>query len=412
MDELLKKPWVIRLVSLALAILLFTAVSLDESSSERTDPPFFGGSEETQTIDNVPVDIVIDQEKFAVSGVPETVSVDLQGSAGVVTSTATQMNFDLFVNLEGLESGTHMVPIESSGIPDSLQVYIEPEEIEVTIEERATQEFEVTVGYTNENDIATGFELGEATVQPSTVTITSAKSVVDTIASVNAFVDVSNADEPIENREVPVKVYDSQGNELSVRIEPSTVNVSVDINDPNKTVPIQVETTGEAQEDITINTITTEPEVVQVFASDSVLQDLESVATEAIDLSEITEDTTLEVELIAPADSRKMNIQTITVTIEVDKTVEQTFEDVPIEVDNLVNDLTVTFISPEESQMDVIATGLEDVMAQLTNNDFQLSIDLDGLEEGEHQIPVDIDGPDNIEVQLELETVTVQIDQS
>ena len=37
-------------------------------------------------------------------------------------------------------------------------------------------------------------------------------------------------------------------------------------------------------------------------------------------------------------------------------------------------------------------------------------IDVDGLEEGEHEVPVLVEGPDTVTYTAELENVTIQID--
>ncbi|MCT2536104.1 CdaR family protein [Aquibacillus koreensis] len=412
MDEWLKKPWVIRVVSLALAVLLFIAVTLDqqEQQSDSSFPLSISSSEETQTIEEVPVEIRIDEDRYVVSGVPETVSVGLQGSVSQVTSTARQQNFDVFVDLEELEPGTHTVPIRYSGISSSITVYIEPEQIQVTIEEKASDEFEVSVDFINEAQLPVGYELGDVTVEPSAVRITSARSIVDNIAIVKAFVDVKDADEPIELSDVPVKAYDNQGNELQVRVEPSTVSVSVDVRSPNKEVPIDIETTGEAQEGISISNMEADPEVVQVFAADGVLENISAVSTQEIDLSEITENTTLEVPIEVPTDIRKTNIEVVTILIEVERTIETTFEEVPIEVDNLGEDLSISFVEPLEGELDVTALGLEDLVNELSLDDIRLFIEVEENQAGEYTLPLRIEGPEGVELETEIENVTVLIE--
>src|SRR5699024_7420272 len=138
--------------------------------------------------------------------------------------------FKVFVDLRGLEEGDHTVDVEYSDIPKDLKVYLEPKEVDVTIEERSSKEFPVTEDYLNTDGLPEGLELGDTEVKPDTVTITSSKSVIDQIAIVKVFIDVDGVTEPINNREVPVNVYDSQGNELRVNLDPENVVVSVDVD--------------------------------------------------------------------------------------------------------------------------------------------------------------------------------------
>ena len=78
------------------------------------------------------------------------------------------------------------------------------------------------------------------------------------------FVDVADLTQSITNREVPISVYDIQGNVLNVRVEPQSVNVSVLVEKPGKTVPLNVKTTGELPEGLTIDEITA-PEEIEIF---------------------------------------------------------------------------------------------------------------------------------------------------
>src|SRR5699024_4289379 len=152
-------------------------VSVEENPNQ-PELRFFGSSTEMQTLDDVPVDIRID-ENYVVSGVPEFVSVTLEGPTSILTKTVRLRNFDVFVDLTGLEEGDHTVEIEYENVPDDLSIYIEPKTIDVTIEERATEEFPVSVDFLNTDKLPDGYELGETTIDPETVTITSSKSVVE-----------------------------------------------------------------------------------------------------------------------------------------------------------------------------------------------------------------------------------------
>ncbi|UFT99549.1 hypothetical protein KO561_00785 [Radiobacillus kanasensis] len=412
MDNWLKSRWAIQIVSLALALLLFVSVSLDENADETDlNGTLFGGTEETQKVEDIPVDIRIDNDKYVVSGVPQTVTVTLEGPTDEIQPAVIQQNFDVFVDLEDLEPGTHTVNMQHSGISDDLNVYIEPNSIEVVIEEKATEEFDIAIDYINTQQIEPGFELGEAVVDPKTVRITSAKSVVDQIAIVKVFVDVAGVDEPIENREVPVKVYDSQGNELSVLVEPETVEVSVDVNNPNKEVSIRAATTGELPEGITLENMKVEPETATVFAAEDYLAELQELTTEEIDLSKIEKDTTLEVELNRTDAMRKTSPEKAKVTIDVTRTIEKSFTDVPIDVENLQDGYSLAFVEPNSNAMDITVLGPEDVINELNKNQLSLAINVSDRETGEYELPIQLNGPDNVEWKSDVEQAVVRIEE-
>ncbi|WP_067842594.1 CdaR family protein [Amphibacillus sediminis] len=414
MNDWLNKPWVIRVISLFLAIIVFIVVSLDNQDTRSADvgglDAIFNSSQETQVIEDVPVSIQIDDEQYVVSGVPQTVTMTIQGTISVVQSTVTQRNFDVFVDLEGLEPGTHTVPLQYEGISNRLSVSIEPEVIEVSIEERGTGDFTVEVDYTNVEQMQPGFEISSTVVSPSTVTVTSSKSVIDRIAIVKAFIDVEGIGESLTITDVPVRVYDSEGSQLNVRVEPETVTVELNVQSPNKTVPIHVETSGDLPDDFRLVSVEPEIDEVQVFAAEEDLEAIDQIHTKPIDLSEITETTSLDIELDVPDTARLISEEIVTVNIEVEERIEETIEDVEINIENLRNGLTPSFLNPETGALDINVIGFQSDLANLNRADFQLLIDLAGLTSGEYRVPIEVDAPNGIEVNLALEEATVQVE--
>ncbi|CQR48468.1 YbbR-like protein [Paraliobacillus sp. PM-2] len=411
MNDWLNKPWVIRVISLILALLIFTVIRFDnqDSNGDALRLDLFSSSQETQIVNDVPINVKLD-DKYAVSGVPDTATITLEGTVSVVQSTATQRNFDVFVDLEDLEPGTYTVPLEYEGISDRLNVTIDPEVIEVTIEERASAEFEVKVDYTNENLLAPGYELQEASVNPSTVKITSSKSVIDRISVVKAFVDVEGIQESVEIEDVKIRVYDSEGNELSARIEPETVDVMINVDNPNKSVPVSVQTTGETPDGIKITSITPNKEEVQVFASETDLEGLTEIETEAIDLSDINEDTSIEVNLNQLEYVRLINPNTIRVNIKVDREIKTTFEDVSIEIKDVDNPYTASFVEETSGAVDITVSGYESKLGKIEASDLSVSVDASDLNPGKHELPIDISAPEGLNISLARETVTIRIE--
>lgn len=408
MDSWFNNKWFVRGISLAFAILLYVVVNVEMTTTDSRIP---GGADtdKVQTLNDVPISIRIDSDIYVVSGVPEFVTVSLEGPNNILTSTIMQRNFELYVDLNELGEGTHTVDVEYTRIPDELAVYIEPKTLDVTIEERATEEFAVNVDFINMDQLPEGYELGEPEVNPETVTITSSRSVIDQIAMVKVYIDVAGLTEPVNNREVPVNVYDSQGNGLNIRIAPESVVVSVNVDNPSKTVPVQVSTVGDLQEEYTLTSVVPNIEEIEVFATSDILENIEMIETEEVDLSEITESGTIEVKLVLP-DGVQVADDMISVDIEIEQT--ETFDEVPIEYDPLENGQEVSFINPSNPFMSMTIVGNDKDVTKLTIDDFQLSIDIENLTEGEHQVPVSIDGPDHVEASAEYDEVAIKITKS
>lgn len=411
MDNWFRSKWFIRGISLGFAILLYVFVSIEEAdtSNESLIPNLFGGSSQTETLTGVPLDILIDSEQYVVSGVPESVTVSLEGPASALTPIVRQRNIELFVDLRDLTEGEHEVEIEYDNVPNQLSVYIEPKTITVFIEKRASNEFNVSVDFINEDKLPEGYQIGAYELNTNTVKVTSSKEIIERIAIVKVYVDVAGLTESINNREVPVNVYDSQGNELAVRVDPATVVISAEIENPSKSVPVSVATTGELQEGYSIVSMEPKVEEVEVFAVTDILDNLDEIKTEPIDLSELTKSGTIKVGLALPDRVLPSDVNEIEIEIQLEQT--KTIDEVPIEVNNLADGYNHRLIEPNESQLSITVTGNEQDVRDLSAEDFRITIDASGLETGRNTVPLEIEGPENVTVETEVKEVVIEIEE-
>ncbi|HLS59661.1 MAG TPA: CdaR family protein [Virgibacillus sp.] len=448
MDKWFDSKWFVRVISLVFACLLYYFVDMDITPqlSETRVP---GAVEQTEVLNDVPVNIRIDSDRYVVSGVPEFVTVSLDGANSVLTPTIRQRNFEVYVDLEELGEGTHTVDLEYTKVPSELSVFIEPKTIEVEIEERASEDFPVSVDFINKDQLPEGYELSEVVVNPEQVTITSSRSVIDQIAIVQVYIDVAGLTESVNNREIPVNVYDSSGNVLNARVEPESVVVSVNVDNPSKEVPVEILTTGELPEGYELISIDPKVEHVEIYGTSEALEETNEVSTVEVDLSKVNKTGTIDVELDLP-EGLKSSEETVEVDVKIeqkteentesntednteektekkveksvekktadkttDKTTEETedkktIDDVPIDLESDEGQ-NVSFITPTAPLMSITVEGSEKNVSKVKANDFQISIDLKGLSEGEHDVPLSIDGPDNVEYSSEYEQVTVDI---
>ncbi len=406
MDNWFNSKWFVRAVSLAFAILLSVFVHF-ESSSTQSDSRVPSKTNKVETLYDIPLHIKIDSDRYVVSGVPETVNVSLEGTTSVLTPIVMQRNIELFVDLRDKEEGSYTVDIEHEKIPSELSVYIDPKTIDVDIEERATEQFPISVDFIDEDKLPVGYELGEAEVKPEVAEVTSAKSVMEQIGIVKVYIDVADLDESVNNREVPINVYDNQGNALSVKSDPESAVVSVDVDNPSKTVPINVTTTGELAEEFDISSMTPKLDEIEIFATNATLESIDELSTEEIDLSEVTESGTMDVAFDLP-EGVVVSEENETIEIEIELEQTRTIDDVPIEIEDQAGQ-DVSFSDPENGMTNLTVSGLDKDVSELTAEDFRLFVETDGLTEGVHEVPVLIESPDDVDVETEIEEVTIEV---
>src|SRR5690625_2342337 len=121
MDNWFNSKWFVRGVSLAFAVVLAVFVHF-ELNSTQSDSRVPGKTNRIETLNDVPLQIKIDAERFVVSGVPETVNVSLEGVTSVLTPIVMQRNVEMFVDLRDKEEGSYTVDIEHEKIPSELSV--------------------------------------------------------------------------------------------------------------------------------------------------------------------------------------------------------------------------------------------------------------------------------------------------
>ncbi|WP_096186318.1 CdaR family protein [Evansella halocellulosilytica] len=399
MDKWFSNPWVIKGVSLLIAIMLFLMVNMDNNNM-RTQPGGIPGiTDGERVLEDVPLTILYDEENYVLTDAPETVQVTLRGPQNLlVLSQLSRSTYEVFVDLREDGAGEHYERIRHSGFPQELQVSIVPMAVPVTLQEKQTVSYPVEVDLINEDELPEGYSVGSPSVEPSTIEVTAAEGLIQQIDSVRTTVDVSDRDGPFQESS-SIVVLDRNGNELPVDTEPSDVEISVPISSPEKEVSVRVEEEGEANEGITIDSITPIPETVTIFGPLDVLDGISYIDGITVDLSEITGDTTLEVDVPLPDDVERVDPETI--TIEIETTEEETveFSDMEIEVIGLSEDKSYSFLSPSEGLIDIVLMGSPSELDGIDRDDIDIFINAEDLSDGEHEVSLEINGPRNITVE-------------
>lgn len=408
MDKLFQNKWSIRVMALIFAVSLYLFVNIGEGNTAKNDSPVIpspGASDEKEVIDDVPLDVKID-DNYVVSGVPDGVTLSLEGKPRILRPVVQQENYNVFLDLQGLAEGEHNVDVEYSGIPDDLNVLIEPGTVDVNIEKRAKKEFPLQVELINEDQVPLGYEVGEPEVDIDTVGILSSEDIIEEIAMVKAFVNVADLTESIDSREVPITVYDAQGNDLNVKTDPENAVVSVPIERPSKKVPLSVETTGELPDGLSLKEIEADKEI-EIYGDRDMLDSTENISTKEIDLSEVEGSKEYDAEIDFPenvtADEEK-----VPVNIEVEQ--EKTFDDIDIDIKGKDAE-DVTFEDPDTGKITIIAKGSDSVISNLDESDIVASVDLGGMDSGKHKVEVDIEASEGIDFETEPKKVTLTIDE-
>lgn len=426
MDKLIDSPWFLRITALFLALLLFYNVQVGQNEASRNS-----SSDDMEVLRDVPVEVYYDDENLVVTGVPKTVNMTIEGPTNIVQTTKVFKDFTLFVDLRSLPMGEHEVKIQHENLSDKLQVRIDPSSIDVNVEEMITETFRVDPEF-NERLLAEGYNVTGVEVDPKTIEVTGAKSVIEAISFVKATVSKDpNIKESFE-QEATVRVLDRDLNKLDVEIVPETVHIKVDIEENTKEVPIVLNEIGTPQEGVTIQAIEPEQKHITLSGSKRVLSDIDQLVVD-FDVSKVNKAGTVEVKLKKPNDVLKLSFATLKVKVdaEVEKQNDEQkaeekeeeekesqeearvskFENVAVIVNGLDSKFKGTVIEPTNGTVTLSIQETESQTSEFKQEDFTVMIDASDVEEeGEYTYPILVQGPSQANWTLSTEEAQLKVE--
>ncbi len=227
------RKWFLRIISLILALFLFMYVNGSKSGFLRQNTRNNNQSSALMSNKSVtlrmPLDVTIDNNKYIVSGYPQYVKVKVTGPSALVTTTSNTQNFKVYADLSDLTPGKHRVKLKTSGLNSELTSKIEPQYINVNIQQRKTITMKVTVRLSNK-DLDNGYKLGRPHSDIQTVQVTGSRDEVNKVNRIVAFVAIPHDAKENIARQVTLQAIDRNGQTLNVVISPTTTNVSIPVS--------------------------------------------------------------------------------------------------------------------------------------------------------------------------------------
>jgi YbbR domain-containing protein len=391
MDKLMDNPWFIKVIALLLALLLYSSVPPQSGNKLNVNVP---GDQTEATITDIPVKAYYDTSNLVVSGLPNNVSVTVDGPISLVQSAKALRNFEVYVDLTKAKIGNQTVKLKVRNMSDKLKVSVKPSDVSVSVQEKVTKVFKVTAEF-NKGNIADGYTAGSPTVEPSKVTISGAKDVVERITYVKATVGIGQSTNATVTDDAPVRVLDKDLNKLDVVVQPQTVKVTLPIKNTSKTVPIDVVQKGTPQNGVTISSIDLDTAQATITGDESVLMDTDHVRVE-VDVSKITDNTTLTLPVIIPNGITKVTPELVKATVKVGANGSKKVSGIPIDTRGLAPQLKATFTEPIGQTVSLSVNGPSDKVNAVALGNFNAYVDLTNLTEGDHDVKIQVDGPSDL----------------
>ncbi|GIV65498.1 MAG: hypothetical protein KatS3mg046_758 [Bellilinea sp.] len=375
-------PSLITAFVLALAVWI-SAVSSSDPLVERTYP------------NPLPIEIIGQDPGLVItSPVPGSVTVVLSAPQSIWNQLTTETgSVRAFLDLSGLESGSHTVPvkIQISARPVR-KIAQSPQTITVTLERLASKEFPIRV--VTRGSPAVGYTADTPTLSQTSVTVSGPESQVNRVAEVQAILDISQATETI-SRTVNLVAVDVNDNPISgVSLLPDRVTVRQNISQRfgYRNVVVKVVVLGQVASGYRLTNISVFPPAVTVFSADpQVVSDLPGfIETEPLNINGLKDDLDISLSLNLPAGVSVVGDQTeVLVRVGV-AAIESslTLPNIPVEITGLQPGLSAE-ISPET--ITVIISGPVALLDRLRATDVRAVVDLSTLSEGTYQIEPEVE---------------------
>ncbi|NLW43225.1 MAG: hypothetical protein GXY89_08835 [Tissierellia bacterium] len=403
-ERLNKNKWSVKLVSLIMAIFLWSYVMGVVNPVRHID---YRGIE----IQFTGVDYINREGLSILSPQSPKVNVRIEGTRSELSNISTRPNTIVAeANLSGVRPGENVVNISVSIKEQTGGVRIinvEPSQIVVNIDEIVTENLEISVEPLG--NLPEGYTLGNIRVIDNYVRVTAPKTAIDQIVEVVVYPVISDKTETFMINS-PIIFLDKNQNEiqnLSSNIETADIEVPIY---RLKSVPIRPLVTGTIGQDEKITNIRVVPENVVIRGTTKTIDSISYIETEELNLQDLVGAETHEVDLKLP-EGVTMHDPGVDFKLEyeyinnVQKNITVPRENFYIKNEN--SDLDYT-INTEFDSVNVILYGESSLLDGLTGEDIKIFTDVKGLSSGEYLLEFNIDSIEGVTLR-EKEPTSISI---
>lgn len=395
-------------LALGLSLIFWTFVTF------RTNPDVH------RTYSNIPVGIqglasnlvIVDEDGTPRQGNLATVSVEIETDQATLANL-NQNDLQAFVALTDLRAGTHRVPVTVQAAQRNVMFQtVEPESLAIQIERLITRTVPITIEV--EGTLPFSYERGDPEVsfnnQPvSDVLVSGPQSQVARVMVAAAAVDINQVRATYVST-LPLQALDANGDVVEgVTLQPDRVRVRVTVTSVVglKRVPVLGNVIGSPALGYVVTGVQSDPPLINLVGSSSVLDNIDRVDTTPIDISGATSTITRTVPIrFGRAQPQEGEARQATVTVQI-AALNQPFQvqvGVPIQVTGAAPGLLID-VNPQVAQLQL--EGSTNALVQLNADRLVGAVDVAGLGPGSYTLTPQLTLPDQVQVVGTLPAVTV-----
>lgn len=312
-------------------------------------------------------------------------------SASDIEAIADLSNINVYSDYVDVKVGLK----KTGGAYSAVEVAAKTTAVKISIENRQTKTFNIDAGING--TVADGYMVGDYQISPSTITITGAESLVNSIGSVSVNASVDGASQDIQTT-LKVDVKDTDGKAIALdKLEMSRDDVDVKISVvPTKPIAIRVNGTPSVQNGYQVTSVYVEPESISITGDSGVIGGVSEIVIPARDiaLGGAVSNTEVEIDInkYLPSGAKASGNGKIKVIVGI-RAFESKSIDVAadaIKIENLSDDYKATV----NGGITVTVTGSSANLAGVDTAALTPKIDLKDITEGTRDVEVALAVPD------------------
>lgn len=394
LDYIINRPNFIIYVSLILAVLMFVlidsrVITLVESEAE--------------VITNIPVKVNYNEEAYVVEGIPETVDIVLIGRKSDIYLAKQLGTNAVLLDLTDYEArdSAYKVYLTYTKSIDSINYKLDPSYVSVTIKDKISITKPITYDLVNSDALNEKLSVESVELSKTEVVVKGSEDALNKIAAIKALIDLDNNSlkdaGTYEVGNISLLAYDSKGNVLdNVEIVPTTLTANITLDTYSKSVPLKVLTTGNLVTGKSIASIlinNNNSHQVTIYGDEETIGDITSVpVTINVDEQGANNTKSYNVTINKPGGVRALSESKATITVTFGDERQKEVNISTISSKNLASNLTANIVGT--NSIGVIVKGVQSVIDNVTENNINAYIDLEGYTAGEYDVQVKIENDD------------------
>lgn len=359
--KILKNNWRLKLLSLIVAIFLWSFVISEEN-------PYI-----ESTLSNIPIiyeneNTISERGLVILEDSRPKISVAVRGTRNQIINLTNQ-HIRVTTDLSSYDEGVH--PLELNfDLPDGIELVSESPALNISIDAIITKDFQVDVDL--QGALPEGYILESATTTPQVITVKGARSLVDSIASLKADIDATALDKDIVTNVSIQAVTEDGRNVDNVTLGQNFINVNAVVN-KSKEVSLVAETEGKLPDNKRLIGITTQPQTFFIKGKAEAIDSIEEIKTSRIDLTKYRETSNIDIIPNLPTGVSLVNPDTkFTARIDIEDTIDGIIS-IPVEQIEIIGNPSNHKVVFSQETFNIRVEGFSDIVDELTVADFKAS---------------------------------------